>query len=33
MGNFDKADLRKTCAQLQGKDDETVTIASISLHI
>ena len=28
MGNFDEADLQKLYAQSQGKDDETVTIAS-----
>ena len=33
MGNFDEADLQKSCAQLQGKDDETVTIANKSLQI
>ena len=33
MGNFDEADLQKFYAQSQGKDDETVTIASRSRHI
>ena len=28
MGNFDEADLQKVYAQTQGKDDETITIAS-----
>ena len=30
MGNFDEADLQKSYAQAQVKDDETVNIASRS---
>ena len=33
MGNFDEAYLQKYYARAQGKDDEKVTIASISLQI
>ena len=33
MGNFDGAYLQKSCTQAQGKDDEAVTIASISRQI
>ena len=33
MGNFDEADLQKTYARAQGKDDKTATIASISRQI
>ena len=33
MGNFDKADLQKDYYWAQGKDDEKVTIASISHQI
>ena len=28
MGNFDEADIHQTYSQSQGKDDETLTIAS-----
>ena len=33
IGNFDEADLRKYYTPAQGKDDETVIIASRSLQI
>ena len=33
MGSFDDVDLQKAYAQAQGKDDETVTISSISPQI
>ena len=33
MGNIDEADLQKAYTRVQGKDDETVTIASISHQI
>ena len=33
LGNFDEADIQKSYAWAQGKDDETVTIASRSNHI
>ena len=33
MGNFDEADLQKYYAWALGKDDETLTIASISRQI
>ena len=33
MGNIGEADLQKAYARVQGKDDETVIIASISRHI
>ena len=33
MGNFDEADIQKSYTQAQGKDDETVTLASRSRKI
>ena len=33
MGNIDEADLQKAYTRVQGKDDETVTIASRSRQI
>ena len=33
MGNFDEADIQKDYARAQGKDDEIITIASISRQI
>ena len=33
MGNFDEVDLQKSYTWAQGKDDETVAIASISHRI
>ena len=33
MGNFDEADIQKSQTRAQGKDNETVTISSISIQI